>query len=218
MTVATASRARWSVIAAWLVIGTVAYNAIEAALAIWAGIRAGSVALVGFGLDSVIECVAAIAVLWRLRVERTRSTEELARGERTVHRIVGFTFVALALYVVVQSGWTLWTAQAPEESPVGIIVAIASLVIMPLVAWGKLRAAHHLQSGSLRAEAKETLACLYLSATLLLGLVATAAAGWWWADPVAALCMVPWLMKEGLEGIRDEDCDDSCPKESSEGH
>jgi len=123
-----------------------------------------------------------------------------------VHRFVGATFVALALYILAQAGWTLWTREAPEESLVGIILAVASLVIMPLVSWGKLHTAKVINSAALRAEAKETLACSYLSFTLLLGLVANAAAGWWWADPMAALLMVPWLVKEGLEGLRDEPC------------
>lgn len=107
-----------------------------------------------------------------------------------------------------QGGWTLWKQAAPEESMIGIVLAIASLVIMPLVFWGKLRAAREIGSAALRAEANETLACSYLSFALLLGLVANAAAGWWWADPVAALLMVPWLLKEGREGLRGEPCCD----------
>ena len=107
-----------------------------------------------------------------------------------------------------QAGWTLVTRQAPMESVVGIILAIASLIIMPLVAWGKLHAAKAIKSAALRSEAKETLACSYLSLTLLLGLVANASAGWWWADPLVGLVMVPWLVKEGLEGLRGEPCCD----------
>ena len=201
--------ARWTRIALWLVLATAAYNVIEAVVALWSGIRADSIALVGFGLDSVIECVAAVALLWRLRKQWAGADpEELERAEQVVHRVVGATFVALALYVTAQSGYTLFTAHAPEESLVGIALAVASLVIMPLVAWGKLRAARELGSGALRAEAKETLACSYLSFALLLGLVANAVAGWWWADPVAALLMVPWLVKEGLEGLRGEECEE----------
>jgi divalent metal cation (Fe/Co/Zn/Cd) transporter len=118
-----------------------------------------------------------------------------------MHRIVGVTFVALAMYVLGQAGWTLWTREAPEESLVGIILAAASLVIMPLVSWGKLQAAKALNSAALRSEAKETLASSYLSCTLLLGLVANATVGWWWADPIAALLMAPWLVKESIEGL-----------------
>ena len=125
-----------------------------------------------------------------------------------MHRVVGGTFLALAAYVTVQSVSALWQQEAPRESWIGIALASASLVIMPLVAWGKLRAAREIGSAALRAEAKETLACSYLSFALLLGLVANAAAGWWWADPVAALAMVPWLVREGLEGLRGESCED----------
>jgi divalent metal cation (Fe/Co/Zn/Cd) transporter len=200
---------RWASIGIGLVAATMAYNSLEAVIAIWSGVDAGSIALVGFGLDSVIELAAAAVLFWRLRVEaRGADSETVERTERRVQRFVGLTFVALAIYVTVQSGWTLWTANAPQESAVGIILAVASLVIMPLVSFGKLRAARELGSAALRAEAKETLACSYLSLTLLLGLVANAFAGWWWADPAAALLMVPWLIKEGREGLSGEECGD----------
>jgi divalent metal cation (Fe/Co/Zn/Cd) transporter len=200
---------RWTTIALWLVGATMAYNVIEAAIALWSGAVADSVALLGFGFDSVIETAAAAVLLWRLWVEaQGADAETIERTEHRVHRFVGGTFLALAAYVSVQSGWTLWTADAPKESLVGIVLAAASLVIMPLVSWGKLRAARELGSAALRAEAKETLACSYLSFALLLGLVANAAAGWWWADPTAALLMVPWLVKEGREGVMGEQCDE----------
>ncbi len=183
-----------------------AYNAIEAVIALWSGARAASVALVGFGLDSIIELLAASALLWRLSAEAGGATPQtIVARERFVHRFVGVTFFALALYVSVEAGWTLWAREVPGISGIGIVLAIASLVIMPLVSWGKLRAAREIGSAALRAEAKETLACSYLSLTLLIGLVANAAAGWWWADPIAALLMVPWLFKEGLEGWRGDD-------------
>lgn len=192
----------WGRIARGLVAGTMAYNALEGVIALAAGIAAASVVLVGFGLDSYIELAAAAALLWRLRVEaRGASRAQVMGTERRVHRFVGATFLLLALYVVGQAGWVLWRAVPPQESAVGIGLAVVSLLVMPLVAWGKLRAAHELGSAALRAEAKETLACSYLSLTLLAGLVANAVAGWWWADPVAALLMVPWLVREGLEGL-----------------
>jgi divalent metal cation (Fe/Co/Zn/Cd) transporter len=197
----------WRRIGLWLVGATMAYNVAEGVLAVWAGAQADSIALVGFGLDSFIECAAAAALLWRLGVEtRGASHEAVERSERRVHRFVGATFVALAVYVLGQAGWTLWKQETVAESAIGIILAAVSLVVMPLVAWGKLRAARAMHSAALRAEAKETLACSYLSFTLLLGLVAHAVAGWWWADPVAALLMVPWLVKEGMEGLRGEAC------------
>ena len=198
----------WARIARRLVIGTMAYNALEGILALVAGLAAGSIALIGFGLDSYIELAAAGALLWRLRVEaRGADHERVERTERRVHRFIGGTFIALALYVVAQSAWVLWSRRPPEESALGIALAVASLIAMPLIAWGKLRAARELGSSALRAEAKETLACSYLSFTLLLGLAANAAAGWWWADPAAALLMVPWLVHEGREGLRGEGCD-----------
>lgn len=204
-----AIRLRWTRIGVWLVGATLAYNAIEAVVALWSGIAAASIALIGFGLDSIIEILAAAVLLWRLRLEARGAEPELIESaEHRVHRFVGGTFLALALYVATQAGWTLWTGAAPEESVVGIILAAVSLVVMPLGAWGKLRAASVIGSRALRAEAKETIACSYLSFTLLLGLSAHALVGWWWADPVAALLMVPWLLKEGIEGLRGEECAD----------
>lgn len=195
--------------ALWLVGGTMAYNALEAVIALWAGHKAGSIALVGFGLDSVIELAAAGVLFWRLGKEkRGAPAAAVARSERTAHRFVGGTFLALAAYVLAQAGWTLWAGEAPRESLLGIGLAIASLIIMPLVAWGKFRAADRLGSPALRAEAKETLACSYLSLTLLVGLLANAVAGWWWADPVAAGLMVPWLVREGIEGLSGEEADE----------
>ena len=188
-----------------LVAGTMAYNVVEAGVAVGAGVLAGSIALVGFGLDSVIECAAAGALLWRLRVEaRGADPVTVERTEQRVRRFIGATFLALSAYVLAEAGGTLLGGAHPEDSLPGIALAVASLVIMPLVAWGKLRVAARLGSASLRAEAKETLACAWLSVALLLGLVANAAAGWWWADPAAALVMVPWLVREGLEGLRAE--------------
>lgn len=184
---------------------TAAYNAVEAAVALWAGLTAASVALIGFGLDSGIELAAALAVLARMRAEmQGAGTERVARAERRVRRFVGWTFVALAGYVVVEAGSGLWNREAPAESPLGIGLAVVSLIVMPLIAWGKLRTATALQSRALAAEAKETLACAYLSACLLLGLGFNAALGWWWADPVAALAMVPWLVHEAREALEDD--------------
>jgi divalent metal cation (Fe/Co/Zn/Cd) transporter len=195
--------ARWGL---WLVAGTLAYNVVEAVIALWAGSEAGSIALLGFGLDSVIEVAAAAAMRWRLSVElQGEDPERIEQAERRVRRVIGATFLALAAYVTVQAAYSLLTQGRPEESLVGIILAIASLIIMPLLAWGKLRVARGLGSEALRAEAKETIACAYLSLALLVGLVLNAALGWWWADPAVALLMVPWLVFEGVEGWRGED-------------
>ncbi len=197
----------WNAIALRLVAATLAYNVIEAVIALWSGAEAESIALLGFGLDSVIECAAAGALLWRLQVEaRGADHETVERTERRVHRFVGATFIALAVYVTAQAGLTLWRHDAPAGSIPGIILAAASLIVMPLVSFWKLRAAREIRSAALAAEAKETLACAYLSFTLLVGLVANSSLGLWWADPVAALAMVPWLVKEGREGLSGEGC------------
>ena len=201
----------WRRIGLWLVGVTMAYNVLEGVLAVWAGLEARSIALVGFGFDSFIECVAAVALFWRLGIEaRGADPEAVERSEGRVHRFVGGTFLALALYVLIQASWTLWHQEAVAESRIGIILAAASLIVMPLVSWGKLHAANTIGSAALRAEAKETLACSYLSFTLLLGLLANAIIGWWWADPLAALLMMPWLVKEGIEGVRGEHCEAGC--------
>ncbi len=203
----TADRERWVRTGLWLLVATMVYNAIEAIVALWAGARAGSIALVGFGFDSVIELAAASVVLWRFSLEaRGGSADAIENAERRVHRFVGVTFFLLAAYVLLQSAWDLWAREAPSESLVGLILAGVSLVVMPLVAIWKLKVAAALESSSLRAEAKETIACSYLSLCLVLGLAANAALGWWWADPAAALFMVPWLIREGKEGWEGEGC------------
>jgi divalent metal cation (Fe/Co/Zn/Cd) transporter len=201
---------KWTRIALWLVSGTMAYNIAEGIIATWAGAKAESVALFGFGLDSGIECAAAAVMLWRLYVEATGADrEKIEASEKRVRRFIGATFLALALYVALRAGFDLYAKEQPGTTTVGIVLAAASLAIMPTVSWAKLKAAGRIGSPALRAEAKETLACSYLSFTLLLGLAANSAFRWWWADPMAALLMVPWLIKEGLEGVRgDDSCDD----------
>lgn len=186
-----------------------AYNAAEAVVAVWAGAQAGSIALVGFGFDSVVETAAAVVLLWRLRAEaRGAEPETLEKTETRAERFVGVTFWLLAAYVTIIAIWTLATAAAPEESVVGIVLAFVSLVVMPVVAAFKIKAAGKIDSGALRAEAKETLACSYLSFALLAGLAANAFFGAWWADPAAALLMVPWLVREGKEAIFESGCRD----------
>lgn len=198
---------RWHRTALWLVIGTIVYNVVEAGISLWFGLRAGSVALLGFGLDSVIETVAAGVLLWRLsHGMKGVSGPHLAAMDARVHRIVGVTFLILAAYILVQSVWILVLKIPPSGSPVGIGLALVSIVVMPLVSFGKIRAARRLQSQALLAEAKETLACSYLSLTLLAGLLLNSLLGRWWADPIAAGLMIPWLLKEGLEGVRGQSC------------
>lgn len=199
---ARADSAVWLRIGLGLVVATMLYNVLEAGVALWAGVNAASLALVEFGLNSLIELAAASVLIWRLRLElRGGASDRVEYADRVVHRFVGVSFAGLALYVVGQAGWILWQRHVPDESLVGMLLAGASLVLMPLVSYGKLRAAAKVGSAALRAEAKETLACSYLSFTLLLGLASHAAFGWWWADPAAALLMVPWLVHEAREAF-----------------
>lgn len=190
----------------WLTLG---YNSLEGIVAIGAGVMSGSIALVGFGIDSLIEFVASIAALWRLSSDVDPVERE--RAERLTLRIVGILFLALGAYVTWDAAVALIKQEAPEESRIGIVLAAASLVVMPLLARAKRRVAIALDSRALRSEAQQTQLCTYLSAILLGGLVLNAAIGWWWADPTAALIMVPLIAKEGVEALRGRDpCNDSC--------
>lgn len=186
---------------------TISWNSVEAVVAIGAGLLAGSIALVGFGLDSVIETAAGLIVLWRLRREVAGAQDDhVEQAERVALRFVGLTFVALGLYVLYESAHKLWSREAPAESWIGMGLALVSLIVMPLLAFRKRAVARALASRALAADAVETLVCAYLSLTLLLGLGLNALAGWWWADPVAALAMLPLIFKEGVEALRGDAC------------
>ena len=187
---------------------TIAYNSVEGLVSIVAGLIAGSVSLIGFGLDSVIEVVSGVALLWRLHHDLNRSRRE--QVERITLRIVGWCFVALALYIAYESGSTLIRDAPPERSIPGIIVAAVSVVVMPLLARAKRRVAAAIGSGAMSADSKQADFCTYLSAVLLGGLLLNAVLGWWWADPVAGLVMVPIITKEGIDGIRGKACCDDC--------
>lgn len=187
----------------WLEYFTVGWNAVEALISIAAGLAAGSIALVGFGLDSVIESLSGVVLTWRLRKELAEGRSEETSMERRSVYFVGLTFFLLSAYIVYESARKLILREAPEASLVGIIILIISLIIMPLLAWAKRRTAGHLESRALLADAKETLVCAYLSLTALLGVGINALAGWWWADPVAGLLMVPWIAREGWEAVRE---------------
>ena len=189
-------------IAKWLLLATIAYNVAEGIVAIWSGVVAGSIALVAFGADSYLEVAAAGIVLWRLNSTGSDAGEQL---ERRAEAFVGWSFLALGAAVVFQSGWSIWNGAGAEESQVGIGLVIASVVVMPGLSLWKLRTAARLNLRSLAAEAKETIACTYLSVVLLIGLAANAVLGWWWLDSLTALLLVPWLIKEGLEAIRGEE-------------
>ena len=177
---------------------TIFWNVLEALVAILAGLVAGSIALVGFGLDSVIEVVSGVALFWRLR----QRGELESRAEARALKIVGLTFFALAVYVGYESISNLWLRRQPEKSLVGIALAAVSLVVMPVLGYAKRRVARELGSRALAADAMETFLCSFLSLALLLGLALNAALGWWWADPVAALGMVAFMVREGREAFR----------------
>ena len=186
-----------------------AYNSLEGIFAIGAGAMAGSVALVGFGIDSVIEVTASVAAQWRLRADFDAKRRH--EVERMTVRIIGASFLALAVYVAYDSATTLYHRDRPDESRFGIALATLSLIVMPLLVRAKRRVAVGLGSRALHADANQTALCTYLSAILLGGLVLNALVGWWWADPLAALIMVPIIAKEGIEGVRGEEhCTDAC--------
>jgi len=185
---------------------TVGWNALEAAVAIFAGWMAGSIALIGFGIDSVIESSSGAVMLWRLHADVDESRRE--HIERTALRLVGVSFFALAAYVAVEAASSLLRREAPHESVPGIAIATASLIVMPLLARAKRRVAAALDSRAMHADSRQTSICAYLSAILLGGLALNAVAGWWWADPLAALIMVPIIAKEGFEAMRGEKCGD----------
>jgi len=182
---------------------TLTWNSVEGVVAVASGVTAGSVALVGFGVDSGIELAAGLAALWRLRSDRRAADRE--RADRIAHRLVGASFLVLAGYVACEASVALWNREPPEESRVGIVLAVLSLAVMPVLARAKRRVAAGLASRALEAEATQTSMCMWLSAILLGGLGLHAALGWWWADPIAALAMTPILVREGLEGWRGED-------------
>jgi divalent metal cation (Fe/Co/Zn/Cd) transporter len=187
----------------WLSWLTLTYNCLEGIVGITAGVLAGSVALVGFGLDSLIELTASITALWRFSADVDPIDRE--RAEALTLKIVGALFLVLAGYVTWDAIGALVTRQGVGESKIGIAIAVASLVVMPLLARAKRGVAIALGSRALQSEAQQTQLCTYLSAILLGGLTLNAIVGWWWADPAAALAMVPIIVKEGVEALRGHD-------------
>ncbi len=182
---------------------TIAWNSLEGLIAVGLGLLAGSVALVGFGLDSAIEVTSGAALLWRLSRDSSPAREH---AEQITLKIVGWSFLALAAYVVYDSLVSLIARQAPERSIPGIVLATASLIVMPLLARAKRRVAREIGSAALSADAKQTEFCTYLSAILVGGLGLNALLGWWWADPAAGLLMVPIIGREGILAIRGQGC------------
>jgi divalent metal cation (Fe/Co/Zn/Cd) transporter len=182
---------------------TVGWNVIEAVVAIGAGAIAGSVALVGFGLDSVIESISGIALYHRLRGELNGDESRNDEREKRALLFVGVSFFLIAAYVTYESLATLLSREAPEHSVPGIVLAALSLIVMPVLGWRKLVTARALQSRALEADAMETFVCAYLSFALLTGLLLNSMFDWWWADPVAALAMLPLIIHEGREAIEE---------------
>lgn len=193
----------------WLEYLTIGWNSLEAVASIVAGLFAGSIALVGFGLDSLIEVLSGAALLWRLHMD---APEQRERAEQIALKLVGISFLLLAAYVAFDSLKSLLKHEAPEMSYTGIVIAALSLAVMPLLARAKRRVAAKISSRALEADSRQTDICMYLSAILLAGLTLNALFGWWWADPVAALVMIPIIVKEGVEALRGESCcdDGSC--------
>ena len=187
---------------------TIAYNSLEGLVSIVAGAIAGSVSLIGFGLDSIIEVTSGAALLWRLHHDLDRSRRE--QVERTTLQIVGGCFIVLAAYIAYESGTTLIHREIPQRSIPGIIVAAVSVIVMPVLARAKRKVAAAIGSGAMQADSRQTDFCTYLSAILLGGLLLNAVAGWWWADPVAGLVMVPIIAKEGVDGLKGKACCDDC--------
>lgn len=200
------SRTDWLRRGEFLAALTVSYNLAEGFLAITAGLLAGSAALSGFGFDSVIEVTSAALLWWRLRAERRqRAREGAEKLERTASRIAGALLLLLSVVIGVEAVRQFWAGKMPSTSGLGIALTTLSLVVMPILARAKLRTAEKLGSRALRADAHETIACAWLSGTTLAGLVLNAAFDWWWADPAAALLLVPLIAREGWEAWQGED-------------
>jgi divalent metal cation (Fe/Co/Zn/Cd) transporter len=188
---------------AWLGLG---WHAVEAAVAITAGVVAGSIALVGFGADSVVESLAGITVLWRFA--ESRSTSE--RAERRAQQVIGASFYLIAVYITVEALRTLIGGSHPDASWVGIGLAAVTLVTMPPLAAAKARVGEKLHSSATKSEGRQNMLCAYLSAALLVGLGANALFGWWWADPVTAFVIAAVAVDEGRKAWAGEACDDCC--------
>ncbi len=184
----------------WIVAATIGYNVMEAVIAIAAGTMASSTALIGFGLDSIVEVLSAAAVAWQF------AAPDPQKRERIALRVIAVSFFGLAAYVTVDAGLALTGLREPEHSPVGIVLAALSVVIMPLLSLIERRTGTELGSASAVADSKQTLICSYLSAAVLVGLVLNLAFGWAWADPVAGLVIVVFAVREGLEAWRGEAC------------
>jgi divalent metal cation (Fe/Co/Zn/Cd) transporter len=176
---------------------TIAWNTLEGLVAVFTGAIAGSISLVGFGIDSFIEVISGATLLWRMSVDADAQRRE--QNEKLSLRIVGICFIALAAYVGYESISDLVSKRQPEHSIPGIVLACVSLIVMPLVSRAKKKVGDSMSSAAMHADAKQTDFCVYLSGILLVGLLLNTALAWWWADPIAALVMVPIIAKEGVD-------------------
>jgi divalent metal cation (Fe/Co/Zn/Cd) transporter len=184
----------------WIVAATITYNAIEAVLAITAGSIASSAALIGFGLDSIVEVLSAAAIAWQF------SARDPEAREKTALRLISLSFFALALYVTIDAGLSLAGISTATHSPLGIVLTALSLVVMPFLSLLERRTGTELGSASAIADSKQTLICAYLSAAVLIGLLLNSLFGWTWADAVAALVVVVFAVREGIEAWKGESC------------
>lgn len=190
---------RAGIVLEWI---TIAWMIVEVVGSIVTAMGAGSVSLLAFGLDSLVELASAGVLVWRLRAEFGEGNEE--ETESVEHRaagLVGWSLLLLAAYIAIDAGWALWHHDTPRTSPFGMLIAGAALVIMPVLVMYKRRVATRIGSAALRADAAEGVVCAYMAATLLFGLVLRSAFGWWWADPVAALALVAFIVHEGREAV-----------------
>lgn len=195
-TLTTARRAMLHRRVRFIVGFTITYNVIEAIVAVWAGVLASSAALIGFGLDSVVEVLSAVAITWQF----TRKDPE--RWETVTVKTIGIAFFALAAYVSIDAVLALVGREGPDRSPLGLGITALSLVVMPLLAWIEVRTGRELGSKSVMADAKQLILCIYLSGAVFIGLVLDSLFGWWWADSVAALVVAVLAVREGLEAWR----------------
>lgn len=195
--------------ALWLAIFTVTWNLTEGVVAITAAALAGSRALVGFGVDSFVESISAGVLIWRLQIEH-RAPHRAEQVEQRALRLIGIAFLLLAAVVAVESIRSLIAGDRPDASIVGIVLTTVSLIVMPVLAQAKRRVGVELGQRSITADSAQTRACAYLSAVVLAGLALNAIFGWWWADPIAALGVVAFLVHEGREALEAEHVNDCC--------
>jgi divalent metal cation (Fe/Co/Zn/Cd) transporter len=181
----------------------VGYNALEAVVALASGAAAGSIALLGFGADSLIETASSLIMLWRLHSDNHVRREAF---EHRARRLISVSFWVLAAWVAFEAGKSLWEREAPSRSWVGIVLAVLSILIMPLMARAKRRVGQRLGSAAMVADSRQTDLCAWLSVILLAGLALNAAFGWWWADPAAGLLMTPVIAREGFTAWKGEEC------------